>query len=197
MASVRIESINENSSFKQVTIVEKPDLFRLEILALFGKTVGVLISDGDKVFLRTSRDEMVFKNASGFNLSYFYPGIPPEISTDVLTDILLGKVPFGIWNKGYSLGIDNDSRMFTIKYLNSIDTQTILFVDPVKKRVDRAVVNLDNDRTVQITYGDFITEGEASFPREVEISSEGYLLKMSYVNSIKINPRIDRKLFQP
>jgi len=197
MASVRIESIDENSSFKQATIVEKPDFFRLEILALFGKTVGVLVSNGEKVYLRTSRDEMVFENASRFNLSYFYPGIPPEITTDVLTDILLGKVPFGLWQEGYSLDIDNESRLFRIRYINSIGTLTILFVNPANKRVQKALVTLDRGKTVEINYDNFVKGRDEYFPMEVEISAEGYLLKLSYLNSLKINPEIDRKLFQP
>lgn len=197
MASVRIESIAEDSSFKQATIVKSPDIFRLEILALFGKTIGLLISDGNKVYLRTTRDEMVFENAERFNLSYFYPGIPPEITTSVLADILLGRVPFGLWQDSYTIGMDETTRLFDISYENSLGTKTSLLVDPLKKRVEKAIVNLYNGRVVEIDYADFGFGGMSSFPKKVEISADGYLLKLSYISSLDINPELDGGLFKP
>lgn len=197
MASVRIESIAEDSSFKQATIVKSPDIFRLEILAVFGKTIGVLISDGEKVYLRTSRDEMVFEDSERFNLSYFYPGIPREITTGVLADILLGRVPFGLWQDSYTIRMDEVTRLFDVSFENSIGTRTSLLVDPLKKRVEKAVVNLYNGRVVEIEYADFGFGEMGFFPKVVEISADKYLLKLSYVSSLDINSELDKKLFKP
>lgn len=197
MASVRIESIAENSAFSQATVVKEPDIFRLEIIAAFGKTIGVLLSDGDKVYLRTSRDELVFEDAENFNLSYFYPGIPPEITSKVLTEILLGRVPFGLWHNTYDLEIDQDSRMLAITYSNSINTDTTVLLDPISKRVEKALINLYNDRVVDIDFMDFGFDGMEFFPKVIRISADKYMLKLSYVSSLDINPDLESDIFKP
>ena len=197
MASVRIETPAETNSFSQATVVKAPDIFRLEILAAFGKTIGVLISDGDRVYLRTSRDQLVFEDSERFNLSYFYPGIPREITGSVLTDILLGKVPFGLWDSTYSVEIDDDTRLIKLSFTNSLNTKTGLLIDPVAKRVEKAVINLYNDRVVDIDYEDFGSGKLESFPKVIRISTDSYVLKLSYVSSLKLNPQIDSDLFKP
>lgn len=197
MASVRIESISEDSSFKQATVVKSPDMFRLEILAIFGKTIGVLVSDGEKVYLNTARDSMVFEDAGNFNLSYFYPGIPREINTVVLSDMLLGRVPFGLWEDSYSLRVDRETRLLDISYRNTLGSTTSVLADPVKKRVEKARVNLYNDRTVNIEYSDFGFDGMDFFPKRTEIKSDGYLLRITYVSSLDINPDLDGFVFKP
>lgn len=197
MASVKIESMSENSSFKQATVVKSPDLFRLEILAVFGKTIGVLVSDGEKVYLNTARDSMVFEDAGIFNLSYFYPGIPREITTVVLSDMLLGRVPFGLWGDSYSLQFDSETRLLDISYRNSLGRTTSLLADPVKKRVEKARVNLYNDRTVNIEYSDFGFDGMDFFPKRTVVRSDKYLLRITYVSSLDINPDLDGFVFKP
>lgn len=197
VASVRIESIAENSSFRQATAVKSPDLFRIEILAVFGKTIGVLVSDGEKVYLRTARDSMVFENSEAFNLSYFYPGIPREITTDVLADILLGRVPFGLWVENYSVDIDRKSRLLRISYTNSLGTTSTLLIDPLETRVKKAFIDLKQEGKVEIDYNDFGLGGIETFPRVTEVRAGNYMLKLSYTGSVDINKKLDDTVFAP
>lgn len=197
IASVRIESPGDSASFTQATIAESPNSFRLEIIAAFGRTIAVLASDGQRVFLTTSRDEVVFEDVHRFNLSYFYPGIPREITAVVLTDLLLGKIPFGLWDDDFSLTIDSGTGMLVIGYINGIGTYTTAYLNPVKERIEKAEIDIGNDTVVDITYSDFHEANNATFPRRMELTSGAYTLRLTYRRTPEINPVTDRNLFKP
>ncbi len=199
VASIRIVTPSESVSFRQIILIEKDLRYRFEILGAFGKTIGALISDGNRVYLVTSRDRMTFEDVHSFNLSYFYPEIPSYVNSLVFTEVMLGKVPLGLWNSHYILDIEPVSgmRMLTVTFRNSLGSKTKVYINPEKKRIEKAALHLPRGGEVEISYGKFVKTDGVEFPTAIEISSSAYRIKITYINPPRVNGKVDLNMFSP
>jgi len=195
IARVKAKNNFESLTIRQVTVLESPYMFRLEALAAFGQSLAVVTSNGQKVVFRTRNEEVVFEDVRKFNLTYFYPGIPSEIKTKELVNLLLGKVPFGLWESDYDLSADKEDNLLVVKYINSNNTQTVLYLDPVNEYVRAADVGIEGENVLHINYSDYNTVDSISFPKKITLSYRSDELKISYEKDLILNQEVDAGLF--
>lgn len=194
VARVKAKSSFDDVAINQVTLLELPLRFRLEALAVFGQSIAVLTSDGEKVIFRTSSDEITFQDVRNFNLSYFYPGIPEELKTEQLIDLLLGKVPFGLWEDEYDVSFDKDREKIVVEYANSDNKVTVLNIDPVSGNIESAKINLEDNNILYINYTNFQKSDNLVFPRNIKFNYISYELTVKY-NDLTLNGKIEDSLF--
>ena len=195
IARVRAKNKFDSLSIRQVTILETPYMFRLEALAAFGQSLAVVTSNGEQVVFKTRGEEVVFQDVRKFNLTYFYPGIPPEIRTKELIDLLLGKVPFGLWIKDYELSFSESDNLLIVKYINSNNTNTVLYLDPVNEYVTAADIEIDNENILRIDYSNYKSIGDIRFPKNISLNYLSNELKISYEKDLLLNKQVDAGLF--
>lgn len=196
----RVKALNRSDSvnFNQATVLQSPNMFRLEALAIFGQTVAVVISDGEKVYFRTPKEKLTFEEAESFNLSYLYPEVPSDLTTPELINVMLGKVPFGLWNEDLTLDIDDGSeKRLLVVYKNLNSTKTVLKIDPLYKRVENAVVELSSGDTLTIYYGEYIEVGGYFFPKKIKLLYSSNELSIRYDDNVSLNSDIENSLFFP
>ena len=195
MARVRAKSSFEDVTISQATLLDAPDRFRLEALAVFGQSIAVLVSNGEKVIFKTRNDQIKFEDATSFNLSYFYPGIPSDVKSSQLMDILFGRVPFGLWESGGEYEIGNNDNMLTISYINIKGRPAVLYVDPISLRLASAEIELDGGELLIITYSNYINQNDINFPRDIHLSYAKDELSIKYEKGLELNGKIDESLF--
>ena len=194
IARVKAKSSYDDIVISQVTVLQLPLKFRLEALAAFGQSIAVLTSDGEKVIFRTSDDQVVFPDVRNFNLSNFYPGIPSELKTEQLMDLLIGKIPFGLWTAMYDIGFDEQAQKILVKYKNSNNNNTLLIIDPLSGFIEHAEINMDESNTIEIDYTNFIKIDDLVFPKNIDLKYLTYQLSIKY-SEINLNEDIDESLF--
>ena len=194
VARVKAKSSYDDLVINQVTLLQLPLKFRLEALAAFGQSIAVLTSDGEKVIFKTSNDQVVFPDVENFNLSHFYPGIPRELKTPQLIDLLLGKIPFGLWIEDYSVNINKEKGKIEIYYINSNNTETRLSIDPLTGYLERADVDLGNSNILSIDYTNYIKLDNLVFPKAIYLKYLSYELSIKY-GDLSLNDKIEDSLF--
>lgn len=194
MARVKAKSRYDDLVINQVTLLKVPLKFRLEALAAFGQSIAVVTSDGNKVIFKTSNDQVAFPDVRNFNLSYFYPGIPTELKTEQLIELLLGKVPFGLWTEEYDISFDKSKQKFLVEYKNSNNTQTVLTVDPVSGYIENADINLNGKEILTISYTNFTKLDNLIFPKTINFKYLSYELSIKY-SELNLNDKIEDSLF--
>ena len=194
VARVKAKSSYDDLVINQVTLLQLPLKFRLEALAAFGQSIAVLTSDGEKVIFKTSNDQVVFQDVENFNLSHFYPGIPRELKTPQLIDLLLGKIPFGLWIEDYSVNINKEKGKIEIYYINSNNTETRLSIDPLTGYLERADVDLGNSNILSIDYTNYIKLDNLVFPKAIYLKYLSYELSIKY-GDLSLNDKIEDSLF--
>ena len=195
IARVRAKNNFDNLSIRQVTILETPYMFRLEALAAFGQSLAVVTSNGEQVVFRTRGEEVVFEDVRKFNLTYFYPGVPSEIKTKELIDLLLGKIPFGLWESNYDLSVDKEENLLVVKYINSNNTQTVLYLDPVNEYVRAADIGIEDENILRINYSDYSKIDNVQFPKNISLSYQSNELKIRYEKDLILNKQVESGLF--
>lgn len=194
IARVKARSSFDDLVINQVTLLQLPLKFRLEALAAFGQSLAVLTSDGSQVVFRTSNDQVVFPDVENFNLSNFYPGIPGELKSAQLIELLLGKIPFGLWPKKYKTELDKRQGKIIISYMNANNTETVLTVDPLTENIDRAEIVLDGENVLTIDYSNITMIDSLKFPKAINLSYLTYELSIKY-GEINLNNKIEEGLF--
>lgn len=195
----RVKALNrfDSVNFNQATVLKSPDMFRLEAFAIFGQTVAVVISDGEKVYFRTRKEKLTFEEAQSFNLSYLYPEVPSDLTTPELINIMLGKVPFGLWNEDLNLDIDGSEKKLLVAFKNMNGTKTVLKIDPLYKRVENAVVELSSGDTLSIDYGEYFEIEGYFFPKKIKLLYSSNELSIRYDDNVSLNSDIESSLFFP
>ncbi len=198
LASVKIESPYDKVSYKQVTIAEEPNLLRLEAIAPFGRTVGMVISNGEKVYVISARERSEFDNPEQFDLSYFYPDLPVKISLESLVNLLLGRLPEepDFVNSRVLVGVD-EGRVVLSLFKGNIK-ESVLWIDPQNYRISKAIITLENGSVATCEFQDFMYVGNgAQIPRRIELRVDEYLISLKYDSDLDVNTEIDRDLFKP
>ena len=194
VARVKAKSSFDDLVINQVTLLQLPLKFRLEALAAFGQSLAVLTSDGEQVVFRTSNDQVVFPDVRNFNLSNFYPGIPREIKSAQLIDLLMGKIPFGLWSEEYATELDKEKGKILVDFTNSNNSNTLLTVDPSSANIERAEIVLDGSNILTIDYANFTNFDRFVFPKAIYLNYQSYELSIKY-GELNLNDKIDDSLF--
>ncbi len=194
VARIKAKSNYDDLVIRQVTLLQLPLKFRLEALAAFGQSIAVLTSDGEEVIFRTSNDQVVFQDVRNFNLSNFYPGIPSELKTEQLIDLLLGKIPFGLWQEDYDISFDSETQKLVLNYINLNNHKTVLTLNPLSGDIENAAINLDESNILYIDYTNFTKLDNLVFPKAIDLKYQSYELSIKY-GELNLNDQIDDSLF--
>jgi outer membrane lipoprotein-sorting protein len=198
LASVKIESPYSNVSYKQVTIAEEPNLLRLEAIAPFGRTVGMIISNGQKVYVISPEERNEFDNLEEFDLSYFYPDLPVKVTLKNLVNLFLGRLPEepDFINSRALLGADDGQVVLSL--FKGGKKESVLWINPLNYRISKAMITLENGSIATCEFEDFIDVGNGTqIPRRIELRVDEYLISLKYDSDVDVNTDIDRNLFKP
>lgn len=198
LAVIRIETPEEAISFKQVTVAEEPNLFYLEALDPLGRTVGMITSDGEKIYLIYPEGTQVYDSLHQFDLSSIYPAFPVRIGADGLVNFLLGRPPV---KTNYE-----DNNIYMSKVANKLvlhvfskegEQESVLQINPLTYVIEEARINLDGG-SATASFSDFVeTDSGSLFPRRLELRLSDSVVSVKYDDKVKVNREIDRKLYKP
>ena len=195
IARVVIQNDTESISLNQVTLVKYPDHLRVELRALFGASAGVLLSNSENVVLLFRGKRYEYLDPYQFSLSVLYPEIPYYLQIENLIDLLVGRVPFGLWTDGFEFNIDQDSRYLAFSYFNHLNTVTTLYVDSRNLRITNVKIGLKDGEEITINYNDFEKIDGVEFPRKIKLISSTSTLTITYTDTVKINTEIEDAVF--
>lgn len=198
LASITIKTPDRSVSFKQVTIVDESNLLHLEAIAPFGRTAGMVISDGKKTYVILPEEKRVFDNFKEFDFSYIYPDIPIKITVNNLVNLLLGRLPEGSMNEDLEVRLSVKSSYLILTFLNSGKEDSILWVNPINYRIEKAKINLQGGVQATCEFKDFKDIGSGvSFPKKIELKLDRFSISVKYDEEVEINGDLDKNLFKP
>ena len=195
LSKVRIYSGGDKFSFKQVVIADEPAMLYLEILSLFGRTEGKLISDGSEAHLLTRHEHLVFDRYDDFDLSLLYPAVPAGIGINFLVSVLLGK-PHLIRTSDEPYSIDVDSYLLLLTpESESIDPHKLWF-DPITLLLKKYSSSTKGGGELTYKFSDYMqTQGGVFFPRKIALSMKDFTLKIDYDKDVEINIELKPHFF--
>ncbi len=198
IASITIKTPDRSVSFKQVTIVEESNLLYLEAIAPFGRTAGMVISDGKKTYVILPEEKRVFDNFKEFDFSYIYPDLPVKITINNLVNLLLGRLPEGQMNEDSEVQLSVKSNHIILTFLNSGKEDSVLWVNPINYRIEKAKINLQGGVQANCEFKDFKDIGSGvSFPTKIELKLDRFSISVKYDEEVEINGDLDKNLFKP
>jgi len=198
LASVSVRSPDRRVSFNQVTIAKEPNLLRLEALAPFGRTAGMVISDGQRIYVISPREEEVFDSVEEFDFSFFYPELPIKIKVDNLVNLLLGRLPEEPDYEGSRVQLSKESSSILLTFFDESRGKSILWINPINYRIEKAKISLNGGVMVTCKFGDFKEFGVGVYlPKRIELEVDEFSIFINYNDQVEVNRDIDRSLFKP
>lgn len=198
LASVTIQAPDKRISFNQVTIAEEPNLLHLEALAPFGKVVGAVISDGEKIYVTFPKEKRVFDNAQEFDFSSLYTGLPVKLTVDKLVNLLLGHLAEPL---GYDLSrvyLSSKSNYLILTFFKNGKEESVLWVNPLNYRIERANLTLSDGVSAAYRFDDFKDAGSGVFfPKKIELKVDKFFISLKYDDEVEVNGKMDRNSFKP
>ncbi len=199
LAKVRIKTPGDKISYTQVTVAEEPDLLRLEALNPFGNTVGFISSDGRHIYIISSSERGRYNSDEEFDLSYVYPGLELRITAESLVNLVLGRLPYKIYDSGQDPALTTESGYLKLTFRDE-DTgrENSIWVNHENYRVEKADFSLSNgDRaSVSYEYFDGLVDGHY-FPRSIDFETGELSINIVYEPDVELNGGVDRTLFRP
>lgn len=195
MAKVSLNSPGQKASFKQVTIMEKPNLFYIEAFAPFGRAAIIIKSNGQTVYLISDKEETVFDNIDDFDLSYVLTDLPVGISTSDIVNLFLASIPTELLNKSsnYELKADDRLLIYTIPYN---EDELKVWIDPVIKKIVKFEIPMRENIIAEYQYQNyFMSQRGILFPKIISLNILDYNLKVNYYEDINLNGVIDKRIF--
>lgn len=198
LAYIRIETPKEAVAFKQVTVAEEPNLFHLEALDPLGRTVGMITSDGEKIYFILPEETRVFDSLHKFDLSSIYPAFPVRIGADDLVNFLLGRPPVKTNYEDNNIYMSKAANKLVLHVFNKEGEQeSVLQINPLTYVIEEARVNLDGG-SATASFSDFVETGPGSlFPRRLELRFSDSVISVKYDDKVKVNGEVDRNLYKP
>lgn len=200
-ARVRIVNGGEKVSFRQATIAREPNMLHLQVLAPFGRTAGMLISDGREAHLITRSEHLVYASYDDFDLAVLYTGLPVGIGIEELVALLLAR-PAGLW--GGPSGEEEtyepsfDSGLLLLTPTGAGGRVTGLWLDPWNMRLRKAVVRLDDGGSATYGFSKYVEDTSGLwFPTRISFEIEDYSIAVSYASDVELNSPLDPSLFEP
>jgi outer membrane lipoprotein-sorting protein len=198
LASVTIRAPDKRISFNQVTIAEEPDLLHIEALAPFGKVVGAVISDGEKIYVTFPKEKRVFDKAQEFDLSSLYTGLPVRLTVDKLVNLLLGHLAEPLEYDPSQVYLSSKSNYITLTLFKDGKEEGVLWINPLNYRVERANLILSDGVSASYRFDDFKDAGSGVFfPKKIELKVDKFSISLKYDDDVEVNSKIDRNSFKP
>lgn len=199
LARVNIKTADSKVSYTQVTIASVPDLLRLEALNPFGNTVGFISSDGHNIYIISDTERGVYEAGETFYLSYVYPGLDLAVTAESLTNLILGKLPYKVFNAGADVSVQTDGGN-TLLVINSENGRAAdkIWLNAQNSLVEKAELTLQYKETVTIEYKYFegLKDGYY-FPKIVDFESGDLAITITYEDDVELNTGVDKNLFKP
>ncbi|MEQ9618800.1 MAG: hypothetical protein RIG61_06470 [Deltaproteobacteria bacterium] len=199
LARVRIKTPLEKVSYTQVTVAREPNLLRLEALNPFGSTVGFISSDGENIYIISSSERDVYDSREEFDLSYVYPGLDLRITADSLVNLVMGRLPYKIYDSPVSPVLTADSGHIKLTYKDAgTGSENHIWVNPENYRVEKADFSLANGKRAMIRYDYFgeLVDGHY-FPKEIDFKTGELSINIVYEPDVELNKNVDGRLFKP
>ena len=199
LARVRIVTASDKVSYTQVTVAEEPNLLRLEALNPFGSTVGFISSDGTHIYIISSGERGVYDAGEEFDLSYVYPGLDIRITAESLVNLVMGRLPYRIYESAGKPSITADAGMIRLAFRDSKSGgENVLWVNRDNYRVEKAEFSLGNGERASLIYEYFggLVDGHY-FPRKIDFDTGRLSITIVYEQSVELNGGVDRALFTP
>ena len=199
LARVRIKTASDKVSYTQVTVAERPNLIRLEALNPFGSTVGFISSDGTNIYIIASGEKEIYDAGEEFNLAYVYPGLDIRLTAESLVNLVLGRLPYEIYESPVKPSVSSDSGMIKLTWKNvKTGGDNTLWVNKDSYRVEKAEFSLSNGSkaSLQYEYFDGLVDGHY-FPRKIDFNTGGLSIGIVYDPGVELNGGVDRSLFTP
>lgn len=199
LAKVRIETPQDKISYTQVTVAEEPDLLRLEALNPFGTTVGFISSDGKYIYIISSSERGRYDSGEEFDLSYVYPGLDLRITAESLVNLVLGRLPYRIYESDVNPELTADSGLIKLSFRNGESGgYDSIWVNSRNYRVEKAEFTVSGGKraTLSYIYFDGLVDGHY-FPRVIDLDAGELSIKIVYEPDVELNEGIDSTLFKP
>lgn len=199
LAKVKIKTPDNKISYTQVTIAERPDLLRLEALNPFGKTVGFISSDGTNIYIISPSERGVYDSSTSFDLTYVYPGLNLKITATNLVNLILGRLPDGVYDLRSAPEMSADGDLINLNFnSDSSSVSNSLWVNSTNYRVERAEFSLDHGAKAVVKYKYFedLIDG-FYFPKTIDFASEGLSITIIYEADLELNKNVDKSLYRP
>ena len=198
LASVSIKAPDRKVSYNQVTVAEEPNLLHLEAVAPFGRVVGMVFSDGAKIYVISPEEQRTFSSLHEFDFSFLYPGLPVKITVDDLVNLLLGHLPQEPEYEGSEVHLSAKSNYIVLTLLKNGKEESVLWINPLNYRIEEANINLSEGIMATCKFGDFKDLGAGVFfPKRIEFKVGGFSILVKYDEGVEVNGEIDRDLFKP
>ncbi|MGB3365129.1 MAG: DUF4292 domain-containing protein [Thermodesulfobacteriota bacterium] len=199
LAKVKIKTPDNKISYTQVTIAERPDLLRLEALNPFGKTVGFISSDSTNIYIISPSERGIYDSNTNFDLAYVYPGLNLKITATNLVNLVLGRLPDGVYDLKSAPEMSADGDLIKLNFNSDNSSESnALWVNGTNYRIERAEFSLDQGATAVVTYEyfDSLIDG-FYFPKTIDFASEGLSITIIYEPDLELNKNVDKSLFKP
>ena len=199
LARVRIKTTLEKVSYMQVTVAQEPNLLRLEALNPFGSTVGFISSDGNNIYIISSSERGVYDSGEEFDLSYLYPGLDLKITADGLVNLVMGRLPYRIYDSPVKPVIKADSGYIKLTFKDgSTGLENHIWVNHNNYRVEKADFSMANGNRAVISYDYFgdLVDGHY-FPKEINFEMGELSINIVYEPDVELNKNVDSRLFKP
>lgn len=198
LASVTIKAPDKRVSFNQVTIAEEPNLLHIEALVPFGRAVGTIISDGEKIYVTFPKERRVFDRTQEFDFSSLYSGLPVKLTVDKLVNLLLGRLAEPPEYESSQVYLSTRSDYLILTLFKNGKEEGVLWVDHINYRIERANINLGGGVSVVYRFDDFKDVGPGvSFPKRIELKVDKFSISLKYDEDVEVNGNIDRNSFKP
>jgi outer membrane lipoprotein-sorting protein len=198
LASVSIKTPDRKVSYNQVTVAEEPNLLHLEATAPFGRVVGMVFSDGAKIYVISPEEHRTFDSLQEFDFSYLYPGLPVKITVNDLVNLLLGRLPQEPEYEDADVRLNVESNYIVLTLLKDGKEEGVLWVNPLNYRIEKANINLSGGVLATCKFDDFKDLGTGIFfPKRIELKADGFSISVKYDEGVEVNGEIDRDLFKP
>ena len=198
LASVTIKAPDKKISFNQVTIAEEPNLLHLEALAPFGRVVGTVVSDGEKIYVTFPKERRVFDKAQEFDFSSLYTELPVKITVDKLVNLLLGRLAEPPEYNLSQVYLSAKPNYLILTFIKDGKEESTLWVNPLNYRIERAIINLNSGVSATYRFDDFEDAGAGiSFPKKIELKVNKFFISLRYNNEVEVNGKVDRDSFKP
>lgn len=189
-AKSRVETAEKKVSGQQVLMIQKPNLFRSEVLGPFGLLAQV-VCDGSELVVLVPGEARAYKGEPSLQNLRRVTRLPLRLED--LVQILLYQVPLyefvrsevSVLSGGYGLTLTGEGGR---RQVLEFDEQ---------QRLVKASYYADRDLLLAVSYGDF-SSGEPAFPRSLTLDSPVYrtTASLTYLEP-RTNPSISAEKFVP
>lgn len=195
----RIRLINESKKyrFKEVVILEKPDLFRLETLGFLNQPALFIVSDGELLALYSKRDNTYYSGVASQANLFKLTGLN-MLAEDVVR-VLAGNAPILEEVSSMQSRYLPDLKAYQLELISvSSQLKQVIGIDATTKTLSQAESFQLPDKSllIQILWGEYRDVDGLAIPSKIIIDKplDKTRIELSY-QSFEVNQNLDGDLF--